>query len=346
MTFSIVLPVYKTERFLPRCLDSLMSQTDGDFEVVVVDDCSPGDGAEGAGAPFLAEEAVAQRDSRFRSVRHERNRSAFQARCTGVMVARGDYVVPVDPDDYLLPETLAKLRETIERDNPDLISYRMEYDDGRKTWPHWCCHGDATVSGREALRELTERRYFTGVASKAFRRETLVAALRELNAPNDLYVNTCDDFLMLLPMLMKCEKVSFLDFIGYRYFVNEKSTSFSWKSEEGFRRACEQTHRVGALVLRMAGREHVASDVRLLIETAVLGIERWFVQMAAEGSDDGWERLSPVVMDTLLPRAVAEELVCQLTRVRQSRACRIGRMLTRAKERFMSFGGLWALRAR
>ena len=60
MTFSFVIPVFRTEPYLARCLDSLVAQTDGDFEAIVVDDGSPGGGAE---------EIVAAYDARFRFLR-------------------------------------------------------------------------------------------------------------------------------------------------------------------------------------------------------------------------------------------------------------------------------------
>lgn len=53
MRFSVVIPVYGTERFLPRCLNSLKAQTDRDLEVIGVDNCSPGDCAEVVGPAFV-----------------------------------------------------------------------------------------------------------------------------------------------------------------------------------------------------------------------------------------------------------------------------------------------------
>lgn len=267
MLFSIVIPVYNAEAYLPRCLDSIRSQTDQDCEVIVVDDFSPGNCAD----------VVKPYGDLVRYIRHAENRSAFQARRTGIEAAQGDYIVPVDPDDYLVPETLARLREVIDRDAPDMISYWIDYDDGTRVYPHWCRHRADTVSGEEALRDLAAGGYFTGVASKAFRRETLLDALRELDAPDALYVNTCDDFLMLVPMLMKSGRVSFLDFAGYRYFVNGESTTFSWRTRRGFEKALAQMKLANGLILRMANRPDVPTDVRLVVERTVAGLESWFV---------------------------------------------------------------------
>lgn len=276
MKFSVIIPVYGTEKYLSRCLESLRAQTDRDFEVIVVDDASPGDCA-GAVRPF---------GYSVRYIRHARNRSAFQARATGIVAAKGDYVVPVDPDDYLMPETLAKLRAVIDRESPDVISYWIDYDDGRKTYPHWCRHAAATVTGAEALRELAEHRYFTGVASKAFRRETLLAAVRDLGDSGALYVNTGDDYLMLVPTLLRSARVSFLDYAGYRYFVNEQSTSFSWRTQGGYDRAFAQLRQAGELIRRAACRADVPTAVRADVESVIAGVESWFAGSQRTRSND------------------------------------------------------------
>ena len=78
---SVVVPVYKTERWLRRCLDSLLGQSLEEIEVVCVDDASP-DGC----AAILAEYAA--RDARVRVVTHARNEGLFRARLSGVRAAR------------------------------------------------------------------------------------------------------------------------------------------------------------------------------------------------------------------------------------------------------------------
>ena len=272
MRYSFVLPVYGTEKYLPRCLDSIFAQTERDFEVIVVDDCSPGNCAE----------AVARYGDRVRYVRHDRNRSAFQARMTAVRAARGEYVVPVDPDDYVMPELLARLDGTIGASRPDMISYWIDWDDGRKVFPHWCRHPAGEMTGAAAIRELAEAKFMNGVATKAFRRETWLRAVAALAAPDDLYVNTADDYLVLLPVLMISERVAFLDYAGYRYFVNSESTSGTWKTQEGYNRACSEVRQVKDLVLEMANRRLADDPVLADVRSAVAGLERFFAAQAPD----------------------------------------------------------------
>jgi len=277
MKFSVVIPVYNTEQFLPRCLDSLKAQTDSGFEVIVVDDCSPGPCAE----------TLRPYGDFVRYIRHEKNLSLFQARQTGLRLAKGDYVVPLDSDDYLMPETLARLRAVIERESPDIISYWMEYDDGKKVTPHWCRHPAAVVTGVEALRELVEHTYFNGVASKAFRREMLLLvrrAFEELGVQDALYINTSEDLLAFVAALFFCEKFAFLDYAGYRYFVNEDSLTFSWQTRAGYRRALEQMHVACDVLRRTADHVPVPPETRRLVDEAIAGIESWFEQTRRDSS--------------------------------------------------------------
>ncbi|MBQ8201124.1 MAG: glycosyltransferase [Clostridia bacterium] len=91
---SVVVPVYGTEKYLRTCLDSLASQTLRETEFILVDDASPDRSSR------IMEEYAA-RDSRFRVVRHERNRGLFASRVTGAEAAQGEYIAFLDSDDYV-----------------------------------------------------------------------------------------------------------------------------------------------------------------------------------------------------------------------------------------------------
>ena len=106
--FSIVLPAYGVEVYLPDALDDLVAQTFTNWEAIVVDDCSPD------GSRQIAEH-YALKDSRFRVVSHEVNQGLSAARNTGLKEARGKYVWFPDPDDRYEKDTLQKVKESLER---------------------------------------------------------------------------------------------------------------------------------------------------------------------------------------------------------------------------------------
>lgn len=99
--FSIVVPVYGVEKYLSRCVDSILSQGFKDFELVLVDDGSPD------GCPVICDE-YAKRDGRVRVI-HKENGGLCSARNAGLEVACGDYVVAVDSDDWVSPNMLQVL---------------------------------------------------------------------------------------------------------------------------------------------------------------------------------------------------------------------------------------------
>lgn len=90
---SIVLPAYGVEALLPKCLDSLCKQTFGNLEIIVVDDGSPDKSGEVA-------DAWAQTDRRI-TVIHQKNGGCANARNNGLNASHGDYVIFIDPDDYV-----------------------------------------------------------------------------------------------------------------------------------------------------------------------------------------------------------------------------------------------------
>ena len=91
---SVIVPVFKTEAWLRRCLDSLVRQSLQEIEIICVDDASP-DGCAG----ILAEYAAG--DARVRVITHAKNEGLFRARLSGIRAARGEYIAFVDSDDYV-----------------------------------------------------------------------------------------------------------------------------------------------------------------------------------------------------------------------------------------------------
>lgn len=115
---SFIVPVYNTQEFLPRCLDSLLNQTCSETEIVVVNDGSP-DGS----AAIIGE--YARKDSRVRVV-EKSNGGLSSARNAGMDVARGDIIDFVDSDDYVEPNLVEFLVDTFADEHPEIIVFGAE----------------------------------------------------------------------------------------------------------------------------------------------------------------------------------------------------------------------------
>lgn len=111
---SIILPVYNTEKYIQRCLDSIKSQTFENYEVVVVNDATP-DGA------MSIVEKYAKQDVRYVIVDKKQNEGSMCARKSGYAIARGEYIMFCDTDDYLPANAIEVLLGAIENAQADIV---------------------------------------------------------------------------------------------------------------------------------------------------------------------------------------------------------------------------------
>ena len=114
--FSVLIPVYNQVGKMQNCVDSLNAQKFQDFEVILVDD-----GSTDASYQMLCDFAAA--DSRMKVVQHEKNGSLVAARYTGMRHATGKYIILLDSDDYLAPDTMEILHAKLIVNEPDLLRF-------------------------------------------------------------------------------------------------------------------------------------------------------------------------------------------------------------------------------
>ena len=116
MKFSIIVPVYKVQAYLPVCVDSILAQTYRDFELILVDDGSPD------ACPQMCD-AYGQNDSRVKVI-HKENGGLSSARNAGIRAAEGDYLLFIDSDDYWSgPQVLEKLADILEKTSATLVQF-------------------------------------------------------------------------------------------------------------------------------------------------------------------------------------------------------------------------------
>ena len=118
MKFSIIVPVYKVEKYLRSCVESILGQTYKDFELILVDDGSPD------ASPQICDE-YAQKYENVRCI-HQKNGGQSCARNTGLSVASGKYIMFIDSDDYLLESTLLQRIADKTRLDTDVIMYGFQ----------------------------------------------------------------------------------------------------------------------------------------------------------------------------------------------------------------------------
>jgi len=109
---SIIIPIYKVEQYIKRCIDSIIAQEikDVPMECLLIDDCSPDESIN------FAKETIASYTGNidFKFLKHDHNRGLSAARNTGILAAKGDYIFFIDSDDYLKPQSISKMIEALD----------------------------------------------------------------------------------------------------------------------------------------------------------------------------------------------------------------------------------------
>lgn len=125
---SIIIPVYKAETFFDECVSSILAQSYGNFELILVDDGSPDK------CPELCDKWAAT-DSRIKVI-HKPNGGVSSARNSGLEIASGDYICFVDSDDTLSENGLHTLMKSIEQRNVDVVFGAFQFQYGDRLLPH------------------------------------------------------------------------------------------------------------------------------------------------------------------------------------------------------------------
>jgi len=267
---SFVVPFYGSVPLLKRALDSMLAQTDRDFEVVVVDDRSPD----------RAEALVAQYDDRFRYILQPENRGSYQGRLRGMQEACGEYIVDVDCDDYVLPELVAEIRKAAEAHGADVIAYNLEQDYDGRIEKHWC-HYDARLwTPQQALDAMVGAKFQWCVFAKAIRKSVAETSWAAEPRLLNLRVLAADDYAATIPIVLKSRQIETIPYVGYRYYQSTTSANSISHSFVSFRktwRAIVQTREVCRLLLDFARHEGYSQVVRSDISAIAKKLVRWWV---------------------------------------------------------------------
>ncbi len=223
MRFSVIVPAYNVERYLPAALESLAVQTFTDFEVVIVDDGS----SDKSGA--IADEYASEHDNVI--VLHGENQGLLLARRKGIAAAHGEYVLHLDGDDRLSPVALERIAWEIEATNADIVAFRYSRKEDFSTADDLVQLESGFYSGPQydvVKRQVCLGR-FNNLWGKAFRlcridARATYGAFRGLMHGEDL--------LQLLPIVDASASLSRIDDVLYFYRPNDSASTASFKSSQ------------------------------------------------------------------------------------------------------------------
>jgi len=228
MFFSVIVPVYKVEEYLENCINSVLGQTFGDFELILVDDGSPD------ACPVICDRA-ASADSRIKVI-HKPNGGLASARQAGIREAEGDYVYNLDSDDAMEKDTLECAHKIITDTGCDIVSFAYKWVENGKVTAITNDTADEGYYGREAIREhifpkllmdksMNHVAYY--LAGKAIRRELLLPV--QLGVSPEISLG--EDLCCVVPCYLKASGVYISKKAAYLY--TKRSTSISKKFNSG-----------------------------------------------------------------------------------------------------------------
>lgn len=202
---SVIVPVYKVEPYLDKCISSIANQTYRNLEIILVDDGSPDS------CPAMCD-AWAEKDSRIRVI-HKPNGGLSDARNAGMAVATGELMAFVDSDDWIAPDMYEHLYQRLTEDNSDIAAcgVQMVWENGASS-RMLTREGSRVLNQEEAMRAIIEESWLKQpVWYKLYKTELV----RDVLFPVGKYH---EDAFWSYQAISRAQKVSVFDHIGYFYF--------------------------------------------------------------------------------------------------------------------------------
>jgi len=230
---SIILPVYNGGKGLLRALDSALGQTLQEIEVIAVDD-----GSTDGSRELLQKRA--EQDGRLRVILQGQNRGALLSRSRGIMEAKGEYVLTMDPDDYFDPEAAGELSALADREKADVIHFgTREFSCGAdgKLVPryNWTAPEEKNISGKGAvLRYLLLSGGIWSLCFKMIRSEICRKALAD---EEEFYCIMGEDLYFYLLVAYHAESYRQISRAYYNYDTTTGVTASAPVSPEKFKRS-------------------------------------------------------------------------------------------------------------
>ena len=219
LKFFVLIPVYKTEEFISKCIDSVLSQSYQNFHIVIVDDGSPDRAGEIA-------DSYAYKDHRI-SVIHKENQGLISARRAAIdyvntnYCCENDYFVFLDSDDTLQDNALSVIYECLCREKFDMVFFGLQRVHNGKVL--FSVDNDPFVGVIEDKRELYRRVFFNSVYNPLCRKAIRCALVKSEDYSAFYHINTAEDLLQSIPIYRDCCKVAFVSDLLYNYSVNPAS---------------------------------------------------------------------------------------------------------------------------
>lgn len=202
--FSIIVPVYNVEKYIKKCLDSILNQTFKDYEVIVVND-----GTRDNSIELIKDYPI--------KLINQKNQGLSVARNTGVKHAKGEYLIFIDSDDWIEKDLLKEINKSL-KNSPDLVRFQIQkvFEDSTiKKYHEEPFNGK---SGEEAFSLISNYHFVENAWAYAIKKAYYLK--ENFNFEKG---TVHEDFGLIPLVIIKASKVNSINYIGYNYFQRQGS---------------------------------------------------------------------------------------------------------------------------
>lgn len=220
MDLSIIVPVYNVEKYVNRCLDSIVNQKFlGKYEIIIVDDGSTDNS-------LLQIEGYIADCQSMTLIKHTVNMGLAAARNSGILESSGEYILHIDSDDWILPGMFQRLYDNAVLHKVDVLVFDYILSDGDNFYDR-----DDKITRKELVEEknkLSVHQYFMGSCWNKLVRRSLINEM----IYGKVYMNTTEDLIYSLEVFLRSKSFLIIPEVFYVYFKWEKSLSQTIISSE------------------------------------------------------------------------------------------------------------------
>lgn len=219
MLLSIIIPVYNVEKYIEKCIESILNELNDSIEVIIVDDCTKDNSIKVC-------ESLTYGHKNIKIIKRQENGGLSAARNTGIEMANGKYCWFVDSDDYIMPGSIKKIIELLNKNQNDLIIFnhlRVDETGAKK-------YESKLKEEKIEINTLDERIEFIGkyllneygfeVWSKIFSLEIIKKKQIKFEPNKDIFA---EDICFLLYYINYCKNISIKPYECYCYLIRESS---------------------------------------------------------------------------------------------------------------------------
>lgn len=227
MKFSVVVSIYKVEKFLENCISSILNQSYTNFELILVDDGSPDN------CPLICDK-FKDLDSRVKVI-HKKNEGLVSTRKAGLKIATGEYICFIDGDDFIQNDMFEHYHQILLKNNVDIIlgNFTAFYENGNKQ-----VYKQNLNSGLYGKTEMEQKIYnrmlscepfysfliFPSLCVKCFKKHLVEKAYDTML--NEITLG--EDAAITYPCLLDANSIYITDYSGYMYRQNQSSMTHSY----------------------------------------------------------------------------------------------------------------------